>query len=307
VRESIAELINAGVLHRAVGKGTFVAERVEVERPAKHRRSIAFLISEDIFHFVETGYNRILAGVEEFCRNQGYYLVFHTLNENGHSNSLGGLLGEEPSSLDGCVVTGGVREHTLEQITKASLPLVIVDLLIAEDAPDMTTVRIDYETGTRLAIEHLAALGHRDIGFIGFPGSDKYRAYWESLEQFALPYNPRNVDFLQLVDLKPGILAGYQAMQKMITHGSHPTAILVTNDLVALGVLEALAVAGISVPDEVSVVGFDDIGRVTNPPLTTIRVDLSPVKLRRGLVEGYGRGVGWNQHTRRVYTYHWSW
>jgi DNA-binding LacI/PurR family transcriptional regulator len=85
------------------------------------------------------------------------------------------------------------------------------------------------------------------------------------------------VEFLQLLDLQPGILAGFQAMQHMLRGGALPTSILVTNDFVALGVLEALAVAGVSVPDQISVVGFDDLGQKTSPPLTTVSVDLEEV------------------------------
>jgi DNA-binding LacI/PurR family transcriptional regulator len=86
-----------------------------------------------------------------------------------------------------------------------------------------------------------------------------------------LPYNPHWVQFLQLPDVEPGILAGFHAMQAMIAGGSLPTALLATNDLVAMGVMEALKLAGLDVPGDVSVIGYDDLGRDGNPPLTTIR------------------------------------
>ena len=90
------------------------------------------------------------------------------------------------------------------------------------------------------------------------------------LEKLDLRYNPHWVQFLQLPDVEPGILAGYHAMQAMLAGGTLPTAILATNDLVAMGVIEALKLAGIAVPGDISVIGYDDLGRDQNPPLTTI-------------------------------------
>ncbi len=274
IRESIADLINSGILFRSAGKGTFVSETVQAPRTDRETRAVAFLISDQIFHFIESGYNRILAGVEGMCRKRGRRLLFHSVVEDESEHLPLRLLGNGQPALDGCVVAGGIRHATLQRLQDSGIPVVLVDLLIADDAPDIVSVRIDYETGTHLAMEHLYELGHREIGFVGFSGSEKYRAYWQSLEKHGQAYNPRFVEFLRTFDLEPGILAGYHAMQRLIAHGSLPSALLVTNDLVAIGVMEALGVAGIQVPQQISIVGFDDIGRKTSPPLTTIRADL---------------------------------
>jgi LacI family transcriptional regulator len=129
----------------------------------------------------------------------------------------------------------------------------------------------DYASGTRQALEHLVSLGHRNIGFVGFPNSEKYQTFWQKLDQLDLHYNPHWVQFLQLPDVEPGILAGYHAMQSMLAGESLPTALLATNDLVAMGIIEALKLVDIRVPEQVSVIGYDDLGRDQNPPLTTIR------------------------------------
>jgi LacI family transcriptional regulator len=85
------------------------------------------------------------------------------------------------------------------------------------------------------------------------------------------------VAFLQLPDLQPSILAGYRAMQKLLAQGPRPTAMIATNDLVAYGMMEALETAGVSVPRQISVLGFDDLGQDTHPPVTTIRTDSAEV------------------------------
>jgi LacI family transcriptional regulator len=72
-------------------------------------------------------------------------------------------------------------------------------------------------------------------------------------------------------------LAGYRAMQKLMAQGPLPTATIATNDLVANGMIEALATAGIPVPEAISILGFDDLGQDAHPPLTTIRTDSAEV------------------------------
>jgi GntR family transcriptional regulator of arabinose operon len=281
VRESIAELINSGFLFRTVGRGTFVSQEIpNLDTPVRSTQephNVAFVINDNIFHFVQTGYNKILAGVQEFCAEQGWRLTFKAVGEGSGNPALNSLRNKGKLRLDGCVVVGGVRRQTMDILHEEGIPTVLVDMLIRDEATDGIAVTIDYAAGARMAIQHLYQLGHRSIGYIGFPGSEKYRGYWGSLEKLSIRYDPRHVEFLQLLDLQPGILAGFQAMQHMLRGGALPTSILVTNDFVALGVLEALAVAGVSVPDQISVVGFDDLGQKTSPPLTTVSVDLEEV------------------------------
>lgn len=268
VREAISELIASGVLFRTVGRGTFVAD----EPLTSSDHQIAFLISEDIFSFAETGYGRILRGVEDACRRRGDVLIFQSIGTDA-----GQLFSKESPKVDGIVIVGGLRRPLVERLREARIPMVLVDLLIHTKSDDVETVNIDYAGGTKQAVERLYELGHRRIGFIGFPGSDKYDSYWQSSAAMGLQYDPRLVEFLHSADLEPGIFAGFGAMQKIMTRGVVPTAVLATNDYVARGAMEALQAAGICVPDQVSIVGYDDFGLSTSPSLTTIRADLEEV------------------------------
>lgn len=278
VRESISELLNSGLLFRTVGRGTFVspgASSTTPDRRATDPQNIAFIISENIFHFVQTGYNKILGGVQEVSTAQGWRLLFHTLGDDASNPTLRSLRNTANRSLDGCVVVGGVRRHVLDLLHEQRIPTVLVDLLISDE--EAASVTIDYAQGARLAMRHLHGLGHRDIGYIGFSGCEKYRVYWQCLEELDLRYDPRYVEFLHELNLQPGILAGFQAVQRMVAARCLPSALLVTNDFVAMGVMEALAIAGLRTPDQISIVGFDDLGQNTSPPLTTVRVDLAQV------------------------------
>jgi LacI family transcriptional regulator len=274
VRATLADLVEVGRLVRAAGKGTFVAAP-RVDAPVLLRatsRDIAFVISENIFRFVETGYNRILAGVEQVCRQRGLRLLFHSVGEEEAELHLTGSDGQEPPVVAGCIVTGGVRARTLDRLHAMSIPVVVADPLVAYD-DQHCSIGFNYAQGTQDVVRYLYELGHREIGFIGFPNSEKYQSYWHALQEHDIPYNPNFVEFLELSDLEPSLLMGFRSMRKMIQRARIPTATLVTNDLVALGAMEALAMAGIRVPHEVSVVGFDDLVVDSTPPLTTVRVD----------------------------------
>jgi DNA-binding LacI/PurR family transcriptional regulator len=269
VRETISELISLGVLFRTVGRGTFVADQ---EPKSKATRQIVFLISDDIFNFAETGYGRILRGVEDACRRNGSTLIFQSIGTDSEH-----VLSNELASVSGIVVVGGIQRPDLEHLRKERIPIVLVDPLVHTKFDDAETVNIDYVGGTKRAVERLHELGHRHIGFIGFPGSDKYDAYWQTSSALGLQYDPRIVEFLYSRELEPGILAGFRAMQRILSRDSLPTALLATNDNVARGAMEALQADGISVPDDVSIVGYDDFGLSISPPLSTIRADLEEV------------------------------
>jgi DNA-binding LacI/PurR family transcriptional regulator len=280
VRESITELINLGILFRTVGRGTFVAaeaaETKAAPAPGSSPLNVGFFINAGIFHFVQTGYNRILGGVQEICASSGWRLVFHAVGEDKDSPLLETIRASQSGFLDGCIVVGGVGRHVLDALDEQGIPTVLVDPLINDESAP-ADVTIDYASGARLAIRHLYDLGHRAIGYVGFAGNEKYKAYWQSLEELELRYDPRHVEFLQVLDIQPGILAGYQAIQRILASGRLPSALLVTNDLVAIGATEGLMMAGVRVPDQISVIGFDDLGQKTSPPLTTVRADLARV------------------------------
>jgi DNA-binding LacI/PurR family transcriptional regulator len=271
VRESLNAMVKDGVLLRVVGKGTYVAAAAGASVASTmfgEGKSLAFLIGENIFQFVQPGYSRILVGAEQTCRQRGYRLLFHSVGEEENDPQLG-MPQDQPEAIQGCLIAGGLRKRSLDRVLAWDVPVVMTDLLVYDG--NASAVGADYAVGTRQAINYLAGLDHRSIGFIGFPNSEKYKAYWQTLQALGLAYDPHLVQFLQLPDVEPGILSGFRAMQEMLASGSMPTAVVATNDLVAMGLMEALKIAGVEVPQQMSVIGCDDLGRDTQLPLTTIR------------------------------------
>jgi LacI family transcriptional regulator len=253
-----------------VGKGTFVSRTIgELGRTPRPADRLAFLIGENIFRFVQPGYTRILMGAEQAARQLDFQLLFRSIGEEENDPEFG-LPSQSRQPIQGAVVAGGLRKKTLERLLEWRVPVVLTDLIVENDLA--SAVGADYGSGTRQALEHLAQLGHTRIGFIGFPNSEKYQSYWQTLEQLEIAYRPQWVYFFQLPDLAQGIVAGYYAMQTLLASpGPRPTAILATNDLVAMGAMEALTLGGIAIPAEMSVIGYDDLEGSPKIPLTTIR------------------------------------
>jgi DNA-binding LacI/PurR family transcriptional regulator len=153
------------------------------------------------------------------------------------------------------------------------MPLVMVT---SGEVPEGTlTADVDQFMGGRLAMNLLLRLGHERIGHAAGPVAYHHAqlrelAWRQGLAKAGLPLGPRvQCDF--------NAITGYRAAQALLREKELPTAIFAANDLVAMGLIHGFAEAGVSVPDDVSIVGFDDIpaAEQTTPPLTTIRQDFS--------------------------------
>jgi LacI family transcriptional regulator len=173
--------------------------------------------------------------------------------------------------VDGIIfVAAGDQADSLEFLVGRNMPVVMVD----RDVPnvEVDAVLTDNQLGGYLATRHLLELGHKRIACISGPSSitpsaERMIGYRKALEQAGLPYDERLI-----------LRGDYHAQSGMeITHSilnmdPRPTAVFALNDLMALGALRAAAEAGCIVPEELAVVGYDDleIARFSNPPLTTI-------------------------------------
>lgn len=161
-----------------------------------------------------------------------------------------------------------------------NIPLVSIGSL-AHEFP-VTRIVIDNAVGVHKALDYLYSLGHREIAFFkGHAGSSdteaRWAAYQEGCRKLGLPVDERLI--VQLERIRDGldpISEGYQAAGKLLKSGQPFTALMAFNDMSAVGAIHALRDAGKRVPEDVSVVGFDDVQAATivQPPLTTIRQPL---------------------------------
>jgi len=169
------------------------------------------------------------------------------------------------------VMTSEVEESALEQAGKAGVPSVLMNQRnLAGRYPN---VPVDYTVGFCEALDHLLALGHREIGFIGGPlnltsAQGRMEAFRAALESHGVELQE---PWIAQGDLR--VEGGRKAMTTLLALKQRPTAILAANDLMAVGALQAAHEARVRVPEDLSIIGFDDlpIAAMIHPALTSIR------------------------------------
>lgn len=175
--------------------------------------------------------------------------------------------------VDGvAIMTFGVEEFVLDRFIAENIPIIFIDA--ASRQPHSDTIVVDYRAGIHEGVQHLAVLGHRGIGFISGPlrlhsAELRKQAFVESLRQTGLKLNPEWV-----IEGNHTLDSGRDAMKQILALAERPTAIMCSNDLTAIGVQHALFEAKLKVPEDFSLIGFDDVhlAEYTIPPLTTVRM-----------------------------------
>jgi DNA-binding LacI/PurR family transcriptional regulator len=179
------------------------------------------------------------------------------------------------ASVDGFISLGlGPEDPALQMLERIGIPTVLVD---SETSPAHPSVNVDDAGGAEAAATHLLELGHRQLAIIVLPptrshvgntptAARRLAGYADALERAEAPAP---------ITITAGIsvAAGARAFESLPRGGRRPTGVLAMSDTVAIGVLSAAHAAGLRVPDDVSVVGYDDIPMAawTTPPLTTVR------------------------------------
>ncbi|MBZ5663435.1 MAG: LacI family transcriptional regulator [Acidobacteriia bacterium] len=175
--------------------------------------------------------------------------------------------------VDGvAVMTFGMEELLLEDLKARQVPLVFVDVGLA--LPRVSNIKIDYLHGIRQAVQHLAALQHERIAFITGPlhlksAVARRNAFVTAMDEIGLAVRPDLV-----IEGDHTLEGGMTALAQLLTRQSRPTGVLCSNDMTAIGVMRQSYEEKISIPRDLSVIGFDDIrlAQFVLPPLTTVQM-----------------------------------
>ena len=180
--------------------------------------------------------------------------------------------------VDGvAMMTSEMDMSLIKELGRRGVPLVFMD--VGQVGPKMSHVAIDYANGVKQAVDHLVALGHKQIGFISGPldlhsARTRRQAFLDAVRGHGLSPDKRLIR--EGTHTAEG---GQKAMAAILRLSRHPTAVVSSNDWTAIGALHAIHAAGLRVPSDISLVGFDDIPLVsyTNPSLTTVRMSAADV------------------------------
>ncbi|MFY9824199.1 MAG: LacI family DNA-binding transcriptional regulator [Thermoanaerobaculia bacterium] len=222
-------------------------------------------------------FSEVIRGIDVAARRAGY----HILVSGSHSDAgeMLEVLGAMHGRVDGLIVMApDVAHASLHPSLPSDLPLVLLNS--TDDGRDAIT--IDNYGGARAMMRHLADLGHERIAFIKGPSQNADAR--ERLRGFRHAMRGLGAQATRHLELAGDFTeeSGHAAARKVLKAPLRPTALFAANDSMAFGALAALAEAGVAVPGEMSVAGFDDIpvARYVAPPLTTIRVDIADLGRR---------------------------
>jgi LacI family transcriptional regulator len=238
-----------------------------------------------------SGKSRLLGLIISDIANPFFPELVKSFEEMGLRNGLEVLVANtsyDPERMSHCVrrlmerkvdgvavMTSEMDKHLISQMMKRRIPMVFLDTGSVRDV--VSNLRVDYGMGIREAVNHLFQLGHKRIGFISGPSDlrsavTRRSAFLKWFEHYGLLLDEKLIE-----SGNHKIDGGDAAMRRLLALSPRPTAVVTSNDMTAFGALRAIYNAELRVPQDISVVGFDDIElcQVTQPPLTTIRLSRS--------------------------------
>lgn len=265
-------------LRRRVAEAARLLRYVRADRGRRASREstpiISFVLSNR--EFLHPMHARMLQGAEQYCEELGYFVVFKRLDYTARTPvaelKLPALLREH--GIADCLILAGTNyPNLIEATVAAGVPYVLYGNNLVGTSPQrgVDQARSDDRTGAKDAVRYLVRLGHTRICFIGDITQPWFRARYESY-----------LDVIKEAGLEPMALTvglspdsyqnGLVCAEAVVRQGLKPTAIFAASDHVALGVWEQLRRSGLRVPEDCSLIGFDNIpdSRVTNPAMTTV-------------------------------------
>jgi DNA-binding LacI/PurR family transcriptional regulator len=232
----------------------------------KHTNTIGLLIPDIA--------NSFFAEMARSIEDRGHELGFSVVmcnTDNEPEKEAQYLKWLQRKSVDGIILGTGIQNDvTLNELIEQKIPTA----LIARDMPSLSvdTVLVDDFVGGYKATSHLISLGHQDIAFIvgnlnNLSEKERLRGYKQALQEAEVKVDEKNIvsGNLSIEDAKG-------TMKDLLKSAKRPTAVFALNDLLAIGAIQGAKECGLSIPDDLSVVGFDNtiLATINDPPLTTI-------------------------------------
>ena len=216
-------------------------------------------------------YSEILGSIEYHARQNGYHVL---ISATDVTEDYLNLIRER--NLDGVIIIGTYQNRFFSQLKQLEVPVVLVDSYCKYDW--FHAIRIDDERSSWMATRYVLEAGHRKIALVSGLLHDsgvmqkRFKGYREALEEFGVPYREEYL-FEETVDYDSGVAIA----QRIAREKTDVTAVVATADIFAIGLMKGFYEAGVRVPEDISVMGFDDldISAYLTPGLTTVRQQIS--------------------------------
>jgi len=267
-RRALLELVKEGVVRRRMGVGTMVSPRVR-------QLSLGFVSIDNLggaWRGISAGMVELVGGIGELAWRRNASFSMSGVDEEGVEECLRSVA--EARAVDGVLLrtANDIRAEHVDILDAAGIPCVVIKRELS-GRPLNCVVSNDL-LGSRQATAHLLDLGHRRIGFVCAKPlltltQDRLRGYRDALAEAGAAYDA------DLVRMEPSFdeQTGRRAVRDLLEREERPTALFVASDRMAIGGYGAVSELGLRIPDDVALVGYDDIGpsAMLQPPLTTVR------------------------------------
>ena len=235
-------------------------------------RTIGFILCQSPNRiFADAFLPEVLRGVGDAVQESGFRVLVHSVEDVSAPQAYIRLVREKHT--DGIILSGPRSDdQQLPRLKAEGFPVVLLGQLPGSDIP---FVDVDNVGAARRAVNHLLGLGHRRVGMITnaplvyTAARDRLAGYRQMLEEAGIPLNE---EFVCYGDFREE--SGRVAMSQLLDLPEPPTAVFVASDMVAFGALVAIKQRGLTIPDDVALVGFDDVqlAHYVDPPLTTVQL-----------------------------------
>lgn len=231
------------------------------------RTQVVALVIPDI---TNPYFPEVARGVQDVAEENEYSVILCN-TDRVRGRELRFLKALRGQRVDGLILNPSeVTSGDLQDLQDAQIPVVLIGSQI--DHPDLDVVMVDNVQGAYDAVSHLIDLGHRRIGLVGgsraaSSGEQRFQGYIRALADLDIP-----IDEEIITEGRFTREGGYESMKRLLALQAPPTAVFASSDVMAIGALMAIQEEGLQVPNDVSLVGFDDIAEAstTTPKLTTV-------------------------------------
>lgn len=215
-------------------------------------------------------YSKLFSSIEYECRINGYHVIISGTDADENFIKLA-----QQRNLDGMIIIGSYTKQFYTELKKSNIPIVLIDTY--QNSGKFNEVRIDDRLGGYMATKYLIDKGHQNIAFVSGALREcgvtqlRYDGYCDALEDSGIVYRKQFV-FPGYV----GFESGMENAEKAARNAPEITAMFCTADIIAMGAIKKLIEMGIRVPDDISVLGFDNlnISEYSTPSITTVSQDI---------------------------------
>ena len=233
---------------------------------AERHLSIGIFQWYSVFQELEDPYYQsIRVGIEKYCADHDIHVVRTFHSDTNYPNTL--------KELDGLICIGKFNKEQIDSFQNLNSNTIFIDMKTSKI--HCNTIVLDFHAAVIEALEYLYGLGHRKIAYLGgkeiLPDNSIY--FEERKDTFIRYCQEHSIEYEPyLYEESFTAESGYEMTKKLIAHGNLPTAIFAASDPIAIGAMRALYEAGYKIPEDISIIGFDDISvaSFSNPPLTTV-------------------------------------